>query len=253
MTDSIERIKDLATHLRYMRLPVMADLLIQLYGDSTSAQRSTVDILEEIILEGYKNRRQNIINRHLKQVKLSNLSAHISELDFSPQRQLNRDVIEQLKTCQFIMNHRNIIVQGATGTGKSYIANAFCRYVIEQGYTARYTRMIELLSDMTLADMDDRLAAFLKKINKVDVLVIDDFLLTSTNEIEQKYLMEIFELRSKDKSLLLSSQMETGEWHKKLGGGAIADAILDRAVSNSYHIYLSGDSMRQETGSVTSD
>lgn len=97
----------------------------------------------------------------------------------------------------------------------------------------RYTRMIELLSDMTLADMDDRLPLFLKKINKVDVLVIDDFLLTSTNEIEQKYLMEVFELRSRDKSLLLSSQMETGEWHKKLGGGAIADAILDRAVSNS--------------------
>ncbi|MGO4936222.1 ATP-binding protein [Fundicoccus sp. Sow4_H7] len=62
--------------------------------------------------------------------------------------------------------------------------------------------------------------------------MIDDFLLTPTTEHEQKYLMEIFELRSRHRSLILSSQMETGEWHKKLGGGAIADAILDRAISN---------------------
>lgn len=224
-----------------------------MYGGPTSTKRSTLEILEEIIFDEYTTRRQNTIKRQLKQAKLSNPSAHINQIDYSPQRQLNGNAIEQLKTCQFIVNHRNIIIQGATGTGKSYIANALCRYVVEQGYTARYTRMIELLSDMALANMDDWLPLFLKKINKVDVLVIDDFLLTSTNEIEQKYLMEVFELRSRDKSLLLSSQMETGEWHKKLGGGAIADAILDRAVSNSYHIYLSGDSMRQETGSEMTD
>lgn len=112
------------------------------------------------------------------------------------------------------------------------------------------TPIIQLLS---IADMDDRLPNYLKKLNKIDVLVIDDFLLNSTNELEQKYLMEVFELRCRSHSLILSSQMEIGEWHKKLGGGAIADAILDRAISNSYHIYIAGDSMRQEAGSVKRD
>lgn len=85
------------------------------------------------------------------------------------------------------------------------------------------------------------------------MLVIDDFLLTPTTEHEQKYLMEVFELRSRHRSLILSSQMETGEWHKKLGGGAIANAILDRAISNSYHIYIYGDSLRMKTGTANTD
>ena len=121
-----------------------------------------------------------------------------------------------------ITNHRNVIIQGATGTGKSYITNALCRYVIEEGYTARYIRMYDLLTEMAQADLDDKLTNYLKRIPKLDVLVIDDFLLTPTTEPEQKYLMEVFELRSRDRSLIISSQMETGEWHKKLGGGAIA-------------------------------
>ena len=156
-------------------------------------------------------------------------------------------------TCQFIMNHRNVIIQGATGTGKPYLTNALCRYVIEEGYTARYMRMYDLLTEMVQADLEDKLTNYLKKIAKLDVLVIDDFLLTPTTQDEQKYLMEIFELRSRDRSLIISSQMETGEWHKKLGGGAIADAILDRAISNSYLLYISGDSLRMKAGSATSD
>ncbi len=136
MTDSIKKIKELATCLRHMRFPVMADHLVQLYGDTTSTKRSTLEILEEIIFDEYTTRRQNTIKRQLKQAKLSNPSAHINQIDYSPQRQLNGNIIEQLKTCQFIVNHRNIIIQGATGTGKSYIANALYHYVVEQGYTA---------------------------------------------------------------------------------------------------------------------
>ena len=123
------------------------------------------------------------------------------------------------------------------------------RYVIEQGYTAYYTRIIELLSDLYFAEVDGMLPRLLKRFVKVDVLVIDDFLLNTTTEHEQKYLMEVFELRSRDKTLILASQMSTAEWHKKLGGGAIADAILDRAISNSYHVFIGGDSLRQQSGS----
>ena len=93
----------------------------------------------------------------------------------------------------------------------------------------------------------------MKKISKLDVLVIDDFLLTPTTQDEQKYFMKVSELRSRDRSIIISSQMETGEWHKKLAGGAIADAILDQAVVNSYHIYISGDSLRMKSGSANSD
>lgn len=253
MTNSIERISELTQYLRKMRLPIMADRLIDIYGDPMNDKRSTLDILEEIVIDEYQTRRYNTIQRNLKLAKLSQPQAHVLEIDYSPSRQLNKNTFDQLMTCQFITNHRNIIIQGTTGTGKSFIANALCRYVIEEGYTARYCRMYDLLSEMTQADLEDRLTNYLKKIAKLDVLVIDDFLLTPTTEHEQKYLMEVFELRSRDKSIILSSQMETGEWHKKLGGGAIADAILDRAVSNSYHIFIHGDSLRTKNGSAITD
>ena len=253
MINSIERINELTQYLRKMRLPVMADRLIDLYGDPISEQRSTLDILEEIILDEYQSRRHNTILRNLKQAKLSQPQAHVLEIDYSPSRRLNKATIDQLMTAQFITNHRNVIIQGATGTGKSYITNALCRHVIEEGYTARYIRMYDLLTEMAQADLDDKLTNYLKRIAKLDVLVIDDFLLTPTTEHEQKYLMEVYDLRSRDRSLIISSQMETGEWHKKLGGGAIADAILDRAVSNSYHIFIHGESLRIKNGSATTD
>lgn len=253
MTNSIERISELTQYLRKMRLPIMADRLIDIYGDPMNDRRSTLDILEEIVIDEYQTRRYNTIQRNLKQAKLSQPQAHVLEIDYSPSRRLNKNTFDQLMTCQYITNHRNIIIQGTTGTGKSFIANALCRYVIEEGYTARYSRMYDLLSEMTQADLEDRLTNYLKRIAKLDVLVIDDFLLTPTTEYEQKYLMEVFELRSRDKSIILSSQMETGEWHKKLGGGAIAHAILDRAISNSYHIFIYGDSLRTKNGSTTTD
>ena len=143
MTNSTERINELTQYLRQMRLPIMADRLIDLYSDPLSNKRSTLDILEEIVIDEYQSRRHNTIQRHLKQAKLSQPQAHVQEIDYSPSRKLNKDTIDQLMTCQFITNHRNIIIQGATGTGKSYITNALCRYVIEEGYTARYMRMYD--------------------------------------------------------------------------------------------------------------
>lgn len=93
--------------------------------------------------------------------------------------------------------------------------------------------MTDLLSKLQQADYNNSLDRLLKKISRTDILVIDDFLLNNTTEQEQKYLMEVFEIRSREKSLILCSQMTSFERHKKLGGGAIADAILDRAVLKS--------------------
>lgn len=103
MTDSIKRIKELSGYLSYMRLPIMAEKLIDLCEDPKSNERTTLDILEEMIIEEYTTRRQNTIKRNLNDAKLSQPNAHIEEIDYSPSRKLNKDVINQLKTCQFIL------------------------------------------------------------------------------------------------------------------------------------------------------
>lgn len=241
---SNERLDQLITQLREMRLPVMADQLRMIYLDEEAAQLQTLDLLEMIVTEEFQNRKQNTIRRHLKQARLSDPTAHLNELDYAPDRQLNAQVIEQLATNQYIHSFRNVIIQGATGTGKSFVANALANHAISSGYTALYQRMTELLASLQLAEIENNMMKVLKKFIKVDVLIIDDFLLTSTSELEQKHLLELFELRNRSKPLILCSQMNTAEWHKKLGGGAVADAILDRAISKSYHVFISGESKR---------
>lgn len=241
---SNEKLDQLIAQLRDMRLPVMAEQLRKVYLDDQASRLQTLDLLDLIITEEFQTRKQNTMRRHLKQAKLSDPSAHLSELDYAPDRQLNHQVIEQLSTNQYIHSYRNVIIQGATGTGKSFVANALANHAISAGYTALYQRMTELLVTLHLAELENKMPSILKKLVKVDVLIIDDFLLTGTSELEQKHLLELFELRNRSKSLILCSQMNTAEWHKKLGGGAIADAILDRAISKSYHIFISGDSKR---------
>lgn len=93
MTNSTERIKNLTGYLRKMRLPIMADRLVDLYGDPTSDKRSTLDILEEIVGDEYQSRRHNTVQRNLKSAKLSQPLAHIQEIDYSPSRQINREII----------------------------------------------------------------------------------------------------------------------------------------------------------------
>lgn len=240
---SNDQLNLLVAQLRDMRLPVMAEQLRMIYLDEQAAQLQTLDLLELIVTEEFQTRKQNT-RRHLKQANLSDPSAHLSKLDYTPDRKLNSQVIEQLSTNQYIHSYRNVIIQGATGTGKSFVANALANHAIYAGHTALYQRMTELLATLHLAELENNMTKVLKKFIKVDVLIIDDFLLTSTSELEQKHLLELFELRNRSKSIILCSQMNTTEWHKKLGGGAIADAILDRAISKSYHVFISGDSKR---------
>jgi len=248
MSNNQLRLQTILSQLREMRLTTMADQLHRLYLSEQDHAMTPLDCLEIIVNEEYQIRQDNRIERYKKQANLSHKEAQISEIRYAASRGLRKESIEQLSTNNYIQNHRNVIVQGATGTGKSYLANALVNHAIESGFTGKYYRMTELLNDIDLAEFHGTLDKLLKKLMKVDVLVIDDFLLTSTKEQEQKHLMEVFELRSREKSLILCSQMSSAEWHKKLGGGAIADAILDRACSKSYQLILSGDSLRKEGG-----
>src|SRR5699024_2395367 len=165
-----------------------------------SEQNHTItqlDNLEVIVNEEYQVRQDNRIARYQKQATPSHKEAKISDIRYESRRGLRKESIEQLSTNHYIQHHLNVIVQGATGTGKSYLTNALVNHAIESGFTGKYYRMTELLNDINLAEFHGNLDKLLKKLMKVDVLVIDDFLLTSTKEQEQKHLMEVFELCSR--------------------------------------------------------
>lgn len=245
MINNNERLSNLTRLLREMKMSVMAEHLSDIYTNQSNQNLSTLDILEKIITEESDTRSRNKKERYRKAANLSVINARLENLIYSSKRKLKPETIEQLSTNNYILSNNNVIIKGATGTGKSYIAYALINHAIDNGYTGLFFRMTDLLSKFQQADYNNNLDRLLKKISRTDILVIDDFLLTNTTEQEQKYLMEVFEIRSREKSLILCSQMTSVEWHKKLGGGAIADAILDRAVSKSYKIFLEGESLRK--------
>ena len=241
-----EKIDHLAMirRLREMRLPVMADELDNLMNSNHLGKMSSLETLKHLIDEEYTSRKNNTVRRFIKKARFSDSHARLSELISNPEREINMSVIEQLKTNQYISNRRNVILLGATGSGKSFIANALGVHACESGFTVKYTRMIELLSDLEISKIQGNYRQFLKQLGKLDVLIIDDFLLSTTTPHEQQDLMEVIEKRSRDRSTIFCSQMDIEEWHRRLGSSAIADSILDRIIPKSHQLILKGESMR---------
>lgn len=139
----------------------------------------------------------------------------------------------------------NIIVTGASGAGKTWISNALGVAACNAFYTVRYTRLPELLDELTVFK-DEEWLKQRKKYIKCDLLIIDDWLLEQVKPNEAREIMEVIEARDRTGSLILCSQFPPSAWHANLGNGAIADAVIDRVVYKSYTIHIAGEeSMRK--------
>ena len=236
--------------LHEMRLPAMAAEFELLHERSDYSELSTDEIMEKLVECEYYSRKYNTVSRNIKQARFSDSSARLENIDYDPSRKINAKLIEQLSTNEYIENHRNVMILGATGCGKSYIGNALGNNACQSGYKVLFARMTDLLETLSTARIEGNIRKALKKYVNIDLLIIDDFLLSDTTSLEQKDLMEIFEYRSRGKSTIICSQCSPSEWHEKLGGGYIADAILDRITNNCYKIVLQGDSQRAQRSTV---
>lgn len=151
----------------------------------------------------------------------------------------------ELSNCSWIASRRNIIVTGASGAGKTWISNALGVAACNAFYTVRYTRLPELLDELTVFK-DEEWLKQRKKYIKCDLLIIDDWLLEQVKPNEAREIMEVIEARGRTGSLILCSQFPPSAWHANLGNGAIADAVIDRVVYKSYTIHIAGEeSMRK--------
>lgn len=135
MNDSQTKINQLVMYLRQMRLPVMADHLRDAFNDKTFHQMTSLELLDILITEKYQNRRYNTIQRYLKRANLSQPNARLDKIDYFASRKLNKELFDQLKTYQVVDHHRNVIIQGATGTGKS----------LHYTYKSRHIKKIDIL------------------------------------------------------------------------------------------------------------
>jgi DNA replication protein DnaC len=185
------------------------------------------------------------LERGLREAKLRIANACIEDLDYAPKRELDRSMMRQLAGCAWIAAHANVIITGATGTGKSYVACALAQQACRKGYRVLYRRMPRLLEELALAHADGTYTRLLCRLAKVDVLVLDDWGLAPLRDQERRDMLEIFDDRHTARSAILTSQLPVEKWHDYVADPTIADALLDRVVHNAHRIKLKGPSRRK--------
>jgi DNA replication protein DnaC len=177
--------------------------------------------------------------------------ACLEDVDLHQKRGLDKALIMQLATCQWVKEAGNVLIIGPTGVGKTYLACALAHKACQQGYAALYFRMPRLLQELEIAKADGRYAKILKNLAKADLLLIDDWGLQKFAKEQSHDLLEILEDRHSLKSTLITSQLPIDHWHEIIADPTLADAIMDRLVHNAYRINLKGESMRKKKTNLT--
>jgi len=179
------------------------------------------------------------------------MTAAIEEIDFSPERGLDKRLILELAQCTWVEKALNILVLGATGTGKTFIATSLGVAACRNGYSVHYWRTSRLLHALARAREDGSYLSFLRSLNKTDVLILDDWMRDSIQLSSTQDLLEIFDDRFNKKATLIVSQVPVADWHLRFPDPTLADAILDRTIHNAYRLSLLGESQRKLRGNRT--
>jgi DNA replication protein DnaC len=163
-------------------------------------------------------------------------------------RSLTKAQVRELAQDTWLRHHHNVIVIGKTGCGKSYLGAALAQAACRLGYRALYTRVPRLAHELAISRADGSYVNKLTHLAKLDVLVLDDFLIAPLKDTERRDLLEVLEDRYDRKSTVITSQVPTKNWHEMLADPTIADAICDRLVHNAHVLALTGPSIRKTKG-----
>lgn len=232
--------------LKKMRLSKFAEEYQNQKGNPDYQKMSFDNRLTLLVDLEYDSRINHTIERNIKNAQFYDSTACLEKINYKPERKIDKALIEELATNHYIEDGLNVVISGASGCGKTWISNALGVHACRSKKRVKYIRLPDLLMDLETARIQGTYRKMIKQLGKLDLLIIDEFLLTSINEIEINTILEIMELRCNKKSTILCSQWTPEGWHQKLGGGPIADAILDRIINSSYKILLEGASMREE-------
>ena len=192
------------------------------------------------------NQRQDKrIQRMLNLAKFKDRNASLDQVEYLAKRNIDKSQILSLANCEFINKSQNVLFTGATGTGKSFLAQALARRAISLGYSAKYYRVSTLLEEIKIARLDGSYTKTLAKISKFKLILLDDFGVTPLKGDELNDLFEIIEERTFNGSLIITAQLPIKEWYAYLGNETIADAMMDRLIHTAHKIELKGPSMRE--------
>jgi DNA replication protein DnaC len=202
------------------------------------------DVINTLIQSEWEDRENKKINRHLRLAKFR-YAACIEEINFTASRGLDKTQVLRLADGGFIQKKENLLITGPTGVGKSFLTSAFGHQSCQLGYRTLYFNTQKLFSRLKMLKADGSYAREINKIEKYDLLILDDFGLQALDNTARMILLEIIEDRHARKSTIVASQLPVAKWHEIIGDSTIADAILDRMIHTSHRIELKGESLRK--------
>ena len=223
-----------------LKLQGMIQALEHQEQDETAQESSFLDRLALLIDQQWNWRENQALTRRVKASRLRG-GACVEDINYRAERGLNKSVIRaSTQQSLWVKNHEHIFVLGPTGVGKSYLASALAQKACRDGYAVYYTPAAALFRNLNLARADGSLGQLLKRLNRIDVLVIDDWAMAPLAEAERRDFLEIADGRYQTRSLILTWQLPVS-WHAQIGDPAVADSILDRFVHNAHRIESSAN------------
>lgn len=230
-----------------LKLPAMAAGLAE-QTESPSHQGLSFDERLGLLVDREIAERENRrLQRYLKVAKLRT-NAVVEDIDFRRQRGLERPAVLGLAESGWVKAGHNLAVVGPTGVGKTFLACALANCAIRRGHTALYLRASRMLDELAVARVDGRFQRLTASWARIDVLVIDDFLLRPLTPDQAADTLEVIEDRAGLRSTIITSQLPIALWHEAMGEATVADAVLDRVLANLHRIELEGESMRRAEG-----
>lgn len=237
-----------------MQMYKMADSFKERLSRTDHQSLDKAEFLGLLIDDEFHDRQNKKMRARLRTAKFKEAQACIEDIDYDKSRGLKKSEIIELAQNYWVKKNQNITITGPSGSGKSYLAQAFGNNLCRNGFTVMYTRVSRLMLDLAAARVDGTYSRQIKKIAKVNVVVLDDFGLTPLEVVHKQDLFEIVEERYGVGSTIVAGQLPTTHWHEYLGGGMLGDGICDRLIHNCHKIILSdtSESYRKKKSSLTS-
>ena len=236
--------------LREMKLPGLLAAWNEQQKNPDFANLSFDERLGMLVDAEWLDRNNRRVARNMRAAKLKLSSACLEELDYERNRELDKALIRKLATCTWVNHHLSIVITGATGVGKTFLACALAQHAIRKRYRAIYRRTSRLLDELALARADGTYVRALAKFARADVLVLDDWGMIEIGAQERRDLNELLEDRFGERATIVTSQLPVDLWHDHIGDPTTADAICDRLLSKCHRIVLKGPSRRKEITAV---
>jgi len=232
--------------LRKMNLGTIADEYDRQMSDPQAISMSFDDRFGMMVDREFSRRQNTTLSRLVKRAGFTDKNACVENISYLPERGLDATQIQKLASCAYIERNLNVQILGATGVGKSFLANALGISACRNGYTVKYINLQDMLIELMIAKDNGVFNQVFTAYKRVKLLIIDDWLMFDiTDDAEASFLYNLIEARKYAGSMIICSQIDAEGWHARIVNKIAADSICDRLVNSSHKIIIGGE-MRKE-------